>query len=91
MTTAEPLDPYEGMSAAELDVHFSEVLRVQREQQVPISIRLPQALLDDLKELAEQNGIGYQTLVKRLLSRDVARLRSRALDAAGGSESRRRR
>jgi hypothetical protein len=32
-----------------------------------ISIRLPVALIDSLKQLAAQEGIGYQALVRRVL------------------------
>lgn len=37
-----------------------------------ISIKLPQDLINDLKNLAEQDNIGYQTLIKQVLSRYVS-------------------
>ena len=36
-----------------------------------ISIRLQKCLIDDLKQLAEQDGIGYQPYVRQLLTRHV--------------------
>lgn len=36
-----------------------------------ISIRLQKCLIDNLKELAEQDGIGYQPYVRQLLTRHV--------------------
>lgn len=35
----------------------------------PISIRLQKSLLDDLKAIASLNGIGYQPLVRQVLTR----------------------
>lgn len=37
----------------------------------PISIRLPKALLQDLKDIAQINGMGYQPLIKQILNRFV--------------------
>jgi predicted DNA binding CopG/RHH family protein len=37
----------------------------------PISIRLQKGLLDNLKALAQLNGIGYQPLVRQILTRWV--------------------
>ncbi|MGL5949400.1 MAG: hypothetical protein ACRCYV_10315 [Aeromonas sp.] len=37
----------------------------------PISIRLQKGLLDDLKTIAELNGIGYQPLMRQALTRFV--------------------
>ncbi|TWG93563.1 hypothetical protein L599_001200000230 [Luteimonas sp. J16] len=34
-----------------------------------ISIRLPKALIDDLKYFAEREGLGYQPLIRRILVR----------------------
>ncbi|MCF7520534.1 BrnA antitoxin family protein [Neisseria sp. ZJ106] len=36
-----------------------------------ISIRLPKGLLQDLKNIAELNGIGYQPLIKQILNRFI--------------------
>jgi predicted DNA binding CopG/RHH family protein len=36
-----------------------------------ISIRMPNSLIDDLKDIAKINGIGYQPLMKKILSRFV--------------------
>lgn len=37
----------------------------------PISIRLPKALINDLKIFAELEGLGYQPLMRRILMRWV--------------------
>lgn len=37
----------------------------------PISIRLPKALIQDLKDIAGLNGLGYQPLIKQILNRFV--------------------
>ncbi len=39
-----------------------------------ISIRLQKSLIDDLKELAEEDGIGYQPYVRQLLTRHVRQI-----------------
>ena len=36
-----------------------------------ISIRMPSSLIDSLKDIAEINGLGYQTLIKQVLNRFV--------------------
>ena len=38
-----------------------------------ISIRLPESLIDSLKVLAHKQDVGYQSLIKILLSEHVAR------------------
>jgi predicted DNA binding CopG/RHH family protein len=38
-----------------------------------ISIRLPESLIDSLKVLAHKQDVGYQALIKMLLSEHVAR------------------
>jgi len=38
-----------------------------------ISIRLPESLIDSLKVLAHKQDVGYQSLIKMLLSEHVAR------------------
>jgi hypothetical protein len=48
----------------------------------PISIRLPKQLLADLKAIAAQNGLGYQPLVRQVLTRfATAELKAYARDA----------
>lgn len=39
-----------------------------------ISIRLQKSLIDDLKQLADEDGIGYQPYVRQLLTRHVRQL-----------------
>jgi len=38
----------------------------------PISIRLQKSLVADLKAIAKANGIGYQPLIRQVLTRFVA-------------------
>ena len=45
----------------------------------PISIRLQKSLLDDLKAIAGLNGIGYQPLVRQVLTRFVDAEKKRVL------------
>ena len=77
-------DPYEGMSADELDRHFSGLISEGRRRQRAVSIRFPEELLEELRQLADQVGVPYQTLIKRLLEQDVARLKARPLTVGRG-------
>lgn len=38
----------------------------------PISIRLPENLLEELKIIAEYHGVGYQPLIRKMLQRFAA-------------------
>jgi hypothetical protein len=64
------------MSDDQLDRYFSDLLVSHRNRQRAISIRFPEELLVDLQRLAQQAGLGYQTLIKKLLERDVEQLRA---------------
>ena len=75
MTRTRFRDPYDGMSDDELDRHFSNLLNGRRQRQQAISIRFPADLLEELRRLARDAGVGYQTLIKDLLERDVVQLR----------------
>lgn len=44
-----------------------------------ISIRMPQILLDDLKDVAKIHGLGYQPLMKQILTRFVEAEKKRLL------------
>jgi uncharacterized protein (DUF4415 family) len=79
MTKARFPDPYDGMSADELDRHFTNLLNGHRQRQQAISIRFPADLLEELRRLAHEAGVGYQTLIKDLLERDVVQLRVHGL------------
>ena len=54
-------------SSAEHDRSVDDAMGLQM-----ISIRLPKALIEDLKYLAEREGLGYQPLVRRVLMRYVS-------------------
>jgi hypothetical protein len=42
-----------------------------------ISIRLQKSLIDNLKKLAEQDGIGYQPYVRQILTRYVCQIKDK--------------
>lgn len=44
-----------------------------------ISIRLQKSLIDDLKSIAELNGIGYQPLIRQILNRFVTSEKNRLM------------
>jgi predicted DNA binding CopG/RHH family protein len=77
MTKTRFPDPYEGMSDEALDRYFSTILTSHRNRQRAISIRFPEELLVEIRQLAREIGVGYQTLIKDLLERDVTQLRAR--------------
>ncbi|SEG12668.1 hypothetical protein [Marinobacterium lutimaris] len=54
-----------------------------------ISVRMPNSLIDDLKAIAEINGLGYQPLMKQVLTRFVESEKKKALREKA-SEARRR-
>lgn len=55
----------------------------------PISIRLPKQLLADLKAIAGHNGLGYQPLIRQVLTRFAhAELKSYARDAMAAARQR---
>lgn len=59
-------DAYVAVAPAELSVALDDALDLQ-----PISIRLQRDLLDNLKALAKLNGLGYQPLIRQVLTRWV--------------------
>jgi uncharacterized protein (DUF4415 family) len=69
------------VAPAELSAALDDALELQ-----PISIRLQKDLLDNLKALAKLNGLGYQPLIRQVLTRWVdcelkSMLRERASQA----------
>lgn len=46
------------------DLEINEALELH-----PISIRLNRSLIDDLKMIADLNGLGYQPLIRQVLTR----------------------
>jgi CopG antitoxin of type II toxin-antitoxin system len=53
-------------------IDLNDDARARLDQQLnlqPISIRLPVELLDDLKAIAKKNGLGYQPLIRQVLTR----------------------
>jgi predicted DNA binding CopG/RHH family protein len=64
-------DPYDAMSDEEFE---DEMVRSLRPVSTPVSIRLPAELLARTKRQAARRHLGYQTLIKRLISVGIARL-----------------
>lgn len=58
------VETYVKEASPELSEALDQALELQ-----PISIRLQKGLLDDLKALAHLNGIGYQPLIRQVLTR----------------------
>ncbi|MFM5138398.1 hypothetical protein [Aeromonas rivipollensis] len=59
-------EQYVAVSSHSTDDLINEALSLQ-----PISIRLQKGLIENLKTIAELNGIGYQPLVRQALTRFV--------------------
>ena len=59
-------EAYVAVAPAELSAGLDDALGLQ-----PISIRLQKDLLDNLKALAKLNGLGYQPLIRQVLTRWV--------------------
>ena len=71
------------VAPAEISAGIDEALGLQ-----PISIRLQKDLLDNLKELAKLNGLGYQPLIRQVLTRWVdCELKSILRDKAKEAEA----
>jgi hypothetical protein len=69
-------DPAYIAVAPDADKAIDDALGLQ-----PISIRLQRSLLDNLKALAQLNGLGYQPLIRQVLTRFVdAELKSLLMD-----------
>lgn len=51
-------------SAAGLELEIEKSLAMKS-----ISIRLPESLIEDFKMIADHNGIGYQTFMRKMLAR----------------------
>lgn len=75
MTTDSPEVDYDSVGT---DDKFVQAAAPQVQKEVddalglqPISIRLQKELLDNLKGLAQLNGLGYQPLIRQILTRWV--------------------
>lgn len=69
------------VAPAELSAALDDALELQ-----PISIRLQKDLLENLKALAKLNGLGYQPLIRQVLTRWVdCELRSMLRERAAQS------
>ncbi|MHB8621582.1 MAG: CopG family antitoxin [Chloroflexota bacterium] len=70
-------DPYDNMTDEELEAELDELLR-REPATVTISIRMPVDLLERTKRLANDGGLPYQSLIKRLVDAGVSRLEQRS-------------
>lgn len=52
------------VSDDQLDIEINEALELH-----PISIRLNKSLIEDLKMIADLHGLGYQPLIRQILTR----------------------
>jgi len=50
------------------------VLAIKPRPRVPVTLRLDERLVDDLKRIAEEENVPYQTLARALLIQGVSRL-----------------
>lgn len=53
---------------------------------VPVSIRLQRSLIQDYKDIAELNGLGYQTLMRQILTRFAEAEKKRLLREAASAQ-----
>lgn len=60
----------EHVAVVELDIHMEESFD-KAAAMTMISIRLQDSLISDLKEIAACHGLGYQPMIRQLLSRFV--------------------
>ena len=59
-------------SAAELKALFE---KARASVKKPVSLRIPQGDLDEAKRIAAEKGIGYQTVLKQIISKGLRRAR----------------
>lgn len=60
------VEEHVAVASSELSIGLDDALDLQ-----PISIRLQRDLIDNLKALARLNGLGYQPLIRQVLTRWV--------------------
>lgn len=65
-------DPFEGMTDEEFEKEFFEAL--DKDPLKPISLRLPQSVIERSKAAAKERGVPYQVLVKALIVTGLGRL-----------------
>lgn len=68
-------DPYAAMSDEEFDAEVLAVL--ERTKTRPISLRLPLALIERAKAVAEAERVPYQTLMRTFIEGGVRKLEQR--------------
>ena len=67
-------DPYDAMTNKEFEAEVIAAVDAAKQRQKPISIKLPEALLERTREEAKRRGVPYQTLIKILLESSLDRL-----------------
>jgi predicted DNA binding CopG/RHH family protein len=64
---------YDAMSEDEILSEFFEALH--RERLKPISLRLPESLIEQSKAVAKERGVPYQALIKALIETGLGALK----------------
>ena len=77
----------EYVERAVLDKQYVELINGNDEEKLSskmqlISIRLPEPLIQDLKEIGKKEGLGYQTLIREVMKRFVAAENRKELNQA---------
>ena len=70
-------DPYASLSDDQLDAYVHDLYVKQKEQSVPVSLRMPSDLLLRVKAVAAASHVKYQTLMKGMIERGTADLERR--------------
>jgi predicted DNA binding CopG/RHH family protein len=73
MTTDEEAEAFLMQDLSELD--FSQFKRVQFEfekKEAQVNMRVPQSLLDSVKDKAQARGIPYTRYIRMLMEQDIA-------------------
>jgi hypothetical protein len=71
--TSGMIDPSKPLKFEDLGLRLPDVPPTQ-----VVSIRLPSALLNELKAISSETDIPYQALIKLILSRSVSKFRRRS-------------
>jgi predicted transcriptional regulator len=72
-------DPFERMAGEDVDGELRPLFAKQRARSVLVSIRMPEELLVRVKRLAQARETRYQTLIKRMLDKELSRIEQEGL------------
>ncbi len=71
-------DPYDAMSDDEFDAYVGRLFDQPQGPTRSVTVRMPEALLSRLQDMAAQRHMPYQRLMKRMLEESVSGLERRA-------------